>query len=138
MLGPFLALLLVAHGLITTMIGATGVASPNGPAVTLPAVFDWWPGPFGRSWLLDALNLGPTASVVGGLVWLGAGLVLIGAGLGFLGVAPLHDHWPVLGLIGGVLGLVAVVAYFHPLYLAAVGINLVLVAVVWRQVVAPA
>jgi hypothetical protein len=132
------ALLLVGHGLITTMIGVTGVTSPNGPAMTLPSWFDWWPGPFGRSWLFDTLNLGSLAAVLGGLVWLAAGVALIGAGIGLLGFGPLHDQWRTLGLVGGVLGLFAVVVYFHPLYLAAALINLVLVALLWRQVLASA
>jgi hypothetical protein len=138
MFGAIVALFLVGHGLITTMIGLTGVSSPNGAALTLPSWFDWWPGPFGRSWLIDALDLGSPAAVVGGILWLVAGVTLVGAGLGLLGFGPLHDHWPVLGLVGGALGLVAAAAYFHPLYLAAVLINVVLVAGVWRQVVAPA
>lgn len=133
-----LGLLLVGHGLITTMIGVTGVTSPNRPAITLPSWFDWWPGPFGRSWLFDALNLGSPAAVFGGLLWLAAGLALIGGGLGMVGFGPLQDQWRLLGFVGGALGLVAVAAYFHPLYLAAVVINLVLVAVVWRQVVGTA
>ena len=53
--------LVVAHGLITTMIGLGGVTKPDAPAVTLPAWFGWWPGPFGRSWLIDALDLGSGA-----------------------------------------------------------------------------
>jgi hypothetical protein len=71
---------LVVHGLITTMIGVGAVANPNSPAITLPSWFSWWPGPFGRSWLFDALNLGTGVSVLGGLVWLTAGLALVVAG----------------------------------------------------------
>jgi hypothetical protein len=130
-----LALLLAGHGLITTMIGVTGLASPNAPAMTLPGWFEWWPGPFGRSWLFDTLNLGPGASLVGAVVWLCAGVALVGAGLGLLGFGPLHDQWQLLGLVGATSGLVALAVYFHPLYLAAVVINVVVVAAIWRQVV---
>jgi hypothetical protein len=80
-------LILVAHGLITTMIGFGSVTSPNAAAMPVPSWFNWWPGPFGRSWLFDALNLGPGLAAVGGLIWLVAGLTLIGAGLGWLGVS---------------------------------------------------
>jgi len=82
---------LVIHGLITTMIGAGAVS--NGSAIALPAWFSWWPGQFGRSWLIDGLHLGAPAAVAGGLVWLGSGILLIAAGLGFLGVGPLRDAW---------------------------------------------
>jgi hypothetical protein len=117
---------LVLHGLITTMIGSGAVS--NGPAITLPSWFSWWPGPFGRSWLIDALNLGTPVAVIGGLVWLMSGILLIGAGLGVLGLGPLRDAWPTYAVVGGGLGVVAVVLYFHPLYLAALVINVALIA----------
>jgi hypothetical protein len=47
---------LVLHGLITTMIGFGSVTNPNGAAIPVPSWFGWWPGTFGRSWLLDAFN----------------------------------------------------------------------------------
>jgi hypothetical protein len=131
---PVVGVFLVIHGLITTMIGVGAVTSPNAPAMTLPSWFSWWPGPFGRSWLVESLNLGTPAAVLGGLLWLVAGVALIGAGLGFAGFAPLRDQWPMLGLVGGVVGLVTVALYFHPLYLAAVVINLVIVVLVWGRV----
>jgi hypothetical protein len=33
-------------------------------------------GPFGRSWLVDTLNLGTMGGVGGGLLWLGAGVLM--------------------------------------------------------------
>lgn len=128
---------LILHGLITTIIGVGGVTKPDAPALVLPAWFGWWPGPFGRSWLVDGLNLGSGAAMVGGLLWLVAGLSLIGAGLGFMGVGPLRDQWPLLALAGGSVGLVALALYFHPIYVIAVLINVVLVALVWGRL-APA
>jgi uncharacterized membrane protein HdeD (DUF308 family) len=122
---------LVLHGLITAMIGLTSATSPSSSAISLPAWFNWWPGPFGRSWVVDAFHLGSGVAVFGGLLWLVAGIALVGAGLGVAGVAPLRDHWPMLALAGGIAGLVAVAAYFHPLYAAAALIDLVLVAVAW-------
>jgi hypothetical protein len=43
--------ILVVHGLITTMIGFGSVTNPNGAAFPMPSWFAWWPGTFGRSWL---------------------------------------------------------------------------------------
>lgn len=77
---------LVVHGLITTMIGVGTVTNPNAPAMPSPSLFSWWPGPFGRSWLIDALHLGAGATVLGGVLWLVAGLALFAGGLGWLGV----------------------------------------------------
>lgn len=128
---------LVLHGFITTMIGIVGVTSPDAPAMSLPSWFNWWPGPFGRSWLVDALSLGTAGAVVGGLLWLVAGVALIAAGLGFVGFGPVRDQWPVLALAGGGIGLLAAALYFHPLYLAAVAIDLVLVVLVWGRATAP-
>jgi hypothetical protein len=118
---------IVAHGLITTMIGAGGVTNPDSPAMTMPAWLAWWPGPFGRSWLFDALHLGPGALVLGGLLWLAAGLALMGAGLGWIGVPMLSDVWQTLAFWGAVVGLVALALYFHPFYLVAVIIDLAIV-----------
>jgi hypothetical protein len=132
LLGGFLVL----HGLITTMIGVGAVTNPNGPAMSLPAWFNWWPGPFGRSWLFDTLNLGTGASVVGGLVWLVAGVALVAAGLGWLGVPGVRDLWQPLAFVGAAVGLVALGVYFHPLYLVAIVIDLAVVVLLWGKLTA--
>jgi hypothetical protein len=123
----------VAHGLITSVIGVTAVTNPNSPALALPSFFNWWPGPFGRSWLVDALQLGSGASMAGGVVWLVAGLALIGAGLGFLGVPGVRDAWQTLAFFGGAVGLLTLALYFHPVYLIAVLINVAIVALMWGR-----
>ncbi len=121
---------LVVHGLITTFIGIGGATSPDSPSMALPSWLSWWPGPFGRSWLVDALHLGSGASVAGGLLWLAAGVALVGAGLGWLGVPVLGDSWRILAIVGGSLGLVALGLYFHPLYLVAILIDVAVVVLV--------
>lgn len=124
---------LVVHGLITTMIGLVAVANPNAPPIALPAWFAWWPGPFGRSWLFEAMSLASGVNVLGGLIWLGAGLALLGGGLGWLGVGPLEGlRYPLL-VVGAGLGLVALAVYFHPIYVAAVLINVAIVALLWGR-----
>lgn len=72
--------ILLVHGVITAMIGFGATTNPNGPAMTLPAWFAWWPGPFGRSWLFDYLHAGSGFAIAGGLLWLAAGLALSEAG----------------------------------------------------------
>jgi hypothetical protein len=129
-------IVLVLHGLITTMIGFGSMANPTSAAMPAPSWLGWWPGTLGRSWALDALSLGSGAAVLGGLVWLAAGVALIGAGLGWLGVAALSDQWPMLAFVGAALGLVALALYFHPFYLVAVVIDVVIVALVWGRLVA--
>jgi hypothetical protein len=124
---------LVLHGLITTMIGVVAVTKPDAPALTLPSWFSWWPGPFGRSWLFDALDLGTGAAVLGGLVWLVAGVALVAAGLGWLGVPGVRDLWQTLAFAGAALGLLALAVYFHPIYLVAVVIDLAVVVLLWGR-----
>jgi hypothetical protein len=127
---------LVAHGLITTMIGFGSMTSPNSATVPAPSWLGWWPGTLGRSWLFDVLNVGSGAAVLGGLVWLVAGLALIAAGLGWLGVSALSSQWQMLAFVGAALGLVALALYFHPFYLVAVVIDIVILALVWGRLVA--
>jgi hypothetical protein len=125
--------ILVAHGLITSAIGLTAVTNPSAPAMALPSWFAWWPGPFGRSWLFEALGLGTGAALAGGLVWLASGIALLLGGLGWLGVGPLVDLRNALLVGGAALGLLAVVLYFHPIYLAALLINVAIVGLLWGR-----
>jgi len=127
---------LIGHGLITSAIGFGAVANPNAPAMALPSWFAWWPGPFGRSWLFDALGLGTAFSVVGGLLWLAAGLLLIGGALGWFGVGFFEGMRIPFLVAGGVIGLVALGLYFHPIYVVAVAINLAIVVLLWEQFIA--
>lgn len=127
------ATVLVAHGLITSMIGLGALASPNAPAVSLPAWFAWWPGPFGRSWLFEALTLGGPATTLGGFVWLIGGLLIVAGGLGWFGLG-LFEGARVTLLVGGAaVSLVALALYFHPLYVVAIAINLAIVAFLWAD-----
>ena len=128
---------LVAHGLITTAIGFGSMTNPDGAPMAMPAWFGWWPGPFGRSWLFQALDLGSGVAVVGGLLWLAAGVALVIGGLGWIGLPALADLKVPLLITGASLGLVALALYFHPFYLVAVLIDLALVALLWGRL-APA
>jgi hypothetical protein len=127
------AAFLVGHGLITTAIGLGTVTSPNSATMAMPAWMAWWPGPFGRSWLFEALHLGSGPAVLGGLVWLVAGLALVAGGLGWFGMSGLHDVRFTLLVGGAALGLLALALYFHPFYLVAVGINLAIIALLWTR-----
>jgi len=122
-----LAVAVACHGLITLMIGAGAVTQPDAPAVAVPSWLSWWPGPFGRSWLVDGLHLGTAGSVICGLLWCAAGAGLVAAGLGLAGVPLLADLPPVLLPVAAGIGLVALVAAFHPFYLLAVAIDVALV-----------
>ena len=129
-------IVLVAHGLITTMIGLGSMSNPTSAAMPTPSWLGWWPGTLGRSWAFDALNLGSGPASIGGLLWLAAGLALVGAGLGWLGVSVVSNQWQMLALVGAVLGLAALALYFHPFYVVAIVINVVILVSVWGRVVA--
>jgi hypothetical protein len=100
MLHAFVGVVLVAHGPITTMIGFGSMTSLNSATMPAPSWLGWRPGTLGRSWVLDAMNVGSGPAALGGLVWLAAGLALIGAGLGWLGVSALSGEWQMLAFIG--------------------------------------
>ena len=129
-------IVLVAHGLITTMIGFGSMSNPTSAAMPTPSWLGWWPGTLGRSWAFDTLNLGSGPASIGGLLWLAAGLALVGAGLGWLGVSVVSNQWQMLALVGAVLGLAALALYFHPFYIVAIVIDVLIVASVWGRVVA--
>jgi hypothetical protein len=112
------------------------MANPTSATMPTPFWLAWWPGTLGRSWVLDGLNVGSGPAALGGLVWLAAGLALVGAGLGWLGVSVASDHWQSLALIGAALGLVALALYFHPFYLVAIVIDVVILALVWGRAAA--
>jgi hypothetical protein len=130
------AAILVGHGLITSLIGFGAVTSPNAPAIALPSWFAWWPGPFGRSWMFDAMSLGAGAQIVGGFVWLIAGLLIIAGGLGWFGFSLFEGSRVTLLVVGAALSLVALALYFHPIYLVAVGISVAIVFLLWSDFVA--
>jgi hypothetical protein len=65
-------------------------------------------------------------------------VLIVAAGAGLLGFAPVRDLWPLLAVAGGAVALVALAVYFHPIYLAAVAINLVLVVLAWGRLNAAA
>ena len=119
-----LAILLLSHGFITAAIGWGAVSSPDSPAIQLPSWLHWWPGPFGRSWLVDALHLGRGWAIAVGLVWLGAGLLLVLGSLGLLRAPLLRDSSPSILIAGATLALAALIVSFHPIYLVAVLINI--------------
>jgi hypothetical protein len=129
-------IVLVAHGLITTMIGFGSMSNPGSAAIPNPSWLGWWPGTLGRSWAFDALHLGSGPALIGGLLWLAAGLALVGAGLGWLGVSAVSGQWQLLALGGAALGIAALALYFHPFYLVAIVMDLVIIAAAWGRVVA--
>ena len=129
-------IVLVAHGLITTMIGFGSMSNPSSSAMPTPSWLGWWPGTLGRSWAFDALTLGSGPALLGGVLWMAAGLALVGAGLGWLGVSAVSGQWQMLALVGAVLGLAALALYFHPFYVVAIVIDVVILVSVWGRVVA--
>ncbi|HEX2883016.1 MAG TPA: hypothetical protein VHQ42_00435 [Candidatus Limnocylindria bacterium] len=130
------AVILIGHGLITSMIGFVAVTSPNAPAMALPSWFGWWPGPFGRSWLFEALSFGTAASVIGGFIWLVGGLLIIAGGLGWFGFGPFEGSRVPLLVAGAAVSLLALTVYFHPIYLVAVAINIAIVFLLWGDATA--
>jgi hypothetical protein len=136
-LHTLIGIALLAHGLITSAIGLGAATNPSGAGMALPSWFDWWPGSFGRSWLVETLSLGTGAAIVGGLIWVSAGVLLVAGSLGWLGIGFFEAVRFQLLLSGAAISLLALVLYFHPLYLLAAGINVAIVAITLAKVFAP-
>jgi hypothetical protein len=81
-----------------------------------PEWLRWWPTQIGQSWI-------PGLGWPGALIWLVAGLLLLGAGLGFFGFLIPVGWWIPLAITGAIIGLVALVLYFHPYYIVGVLLN---------------
>ena len=124
-------LFLVAHGLVTAAIGAGSVA--NGPGVPNPPWLGWWPAALGRSWLLDALRLGPAWAALGGFVWLLAGMLLVTAGAALLGLPIPPGLVRTLALAGAASSLVALALYLHSYYALGIALNVAILLVVPSQ-----
>jgi hypothetical protein len=128
-----LAALFFIHGLITMGNGFGAVVDGGrkawaDPGLANAAWLSWWPMNLGRSWLVDAAQLGPSGYALGGLIWLASGLAFAAAGLGLFGVPGLKGIWQPLALAGGGFGLTAVGLFFHPWYAVALLINLAVLA----------
>ena len=128
-----LAILFFIHGLITIGSGFGAVVDGGRKAWSDPGLanatwLSWWPLNLGRSWVVDAAQLGPTAYAIGGLIWIASGLAFAAAGLGLFGMTGLKGIWQPLALAGGGFGLAAVAMFFHPWYAIALLVNLAVLA----------
>lgn len=107
-------ILLILHGVITLAISG-GTFAPTAD-IPNPRWLGWWPTQLGTSWI-------PGLGWLGGATWLVAGILLLGAGLGFFGFQIPVSWWVPLAICGAIVGLIALVLYFHPYYVPAVIIN---------------
>jgi hypothetical protein len=118
-----LGIVLILHGLITLAISA-GSFTPQGK-IPNPHWLRWWPSQLGQSWIFPGIGW------PGGLIWLLAGLLLLGAGLGFFGFVIPVAWWIPLAIAGAILGLIALILYFHPYYLLGLLLN---IGILWVAV----
>ncbi len=114
-----IALLLIAHGLITAGF-SMGCFKPGAP-VANPAWLRSWPTAMGQSWLLAKLGWSYSpVTILCGILFLASGAALVGAGLGLLGVAIPSALVPMLALVGAGLCFFMLVLYLHPFYLIGI------------------
>ncbi len=135
MLKMTISILFVIHGFITMaqssglFTGSLGIANPGW--------IRWWPVNLGQSWLLAKLGLEsrPILALTG-VLWLAAGIGFLGTGLSLAGWIIPHGVWS--GLAGGsaLVSLVVLALFFHPLYVAAVILNVGIYLTVLRGMVA--
>ncbi len=134
------ALLLVAHGLITAGF-SMGCFKPSAP-IANPTWLRSWPTGMGQSWLLARLGWEQSPiTILFGLLFLAAGAALIGAGLGMLGFVVPAALAPNLMLAGAGLCFLMLVVYLHPFYLVGIATNVAALALVvlthWPSLLTP-
>src|SRR5919204_4841699 len=93
-----LAALFCIHGLITMGNGFGAVVDGGrkawaDPGLANAAWLSWWPINLGRSWLIDAAQLGPTGYALGGLIWLVSGFAFAAAGVWVFRVPGVWRLW---------------------------------------------
>jgi hypothetical protein len=129
MLKIFIALFLIAHGLVHA-----GLAAAPDPSDT-----DSKPGAFftspGRTWLLPKLGLNAAA-----IKWIGIILVALAtlgfvlAGLGVFGVPGLSEIWRTVAVISAVVSLLLLVLFWHIWLIVGILIDIgVLIALLWAN-----
>jgi hypothetical protein len=127
--------LLIVHGLITAALSA-GRFNTSGPGGPNPKLLDWWPTPFGKSWIFSLLGHQQSGIVepVAGLLWLVAGAALIAAALGLFGFVVPTTYWRALAGAGALVALVLFVVYAHPYYAIGIGADIaILLVLLWAK-----
>ncbi len=129
MTATFIALILIAHGLVHTSLAFVPSTLPDGKRAPFwPA---WWRKETDPAWFTSKLGLSNAAvSALGWQLWLASVVLFTLAGLGLLGVPGLAVAWQILTGAGAVISLTLLVFYWHPwLFLGAV-IDLLALAMV--------
>lgn len=109
MLKTALAIFIIAHGLVHSILGvAPDPADPNAKPGAFFTSVD-------RSWLLPQLGLSASA-----VQWIGIALVVLSTlgfvltGLGVFGVAGLSVVWRTVAIISAGISLVLLITFWHP------------------------
>ena len=128
-----IGILLIVHGLIVSSQSSISFNPVGG--TQNPLWLNLWPSNLGQSWLLSSLGIERSLLArAGGFLWLAAGIALVAAGLGVLGIIVPQAWWRSFALAGGVISLVMLAIYLHPLYGIGIGASLVvLVALFWQS-----
>ena len=131
------SILLLVHGLITSVQAGTGFSPSEG--VANPSWLSWWPVNLGQSWFLKHFGLTqPVLGTLAGILWIIAGISLIAASLGLFGFIIPTSLWRFLAGLGAGIPLVLFVFYAHPMYAVGIGANLaVLLFLLWAKWLTP-
>jgi hypothetical protein len=124
----WLALLLIAHGLVHVSLNAV----PYGP--TTPFWPSWWRPEPGRSWLLQGLGAGGDANrSIGGALLLVATAGYVLAGLAFAGWVVPSTWWPLFGAAAAAASVLLFVLFPHPWLVVGLALSAGTLWAVWAR-----
>ncbi len=124
------ALFLIAHAFIHASLSWVPLPKPG--AMQTPFLPSWTRSEVSPTWPISKLGLPETlVRTLGWILWLVVTALFVLAGLGLIGLPLLSTHWPGLATFGAILSLVLVALYWHPWYIAAPILDVLILAGVY-------
>jgi len=129
MLKIVLAIFLIAHGLVHTIL--TLAPNPSDPDAKPVAFFT----AMERSWLLPQLGLNASTVRWTGIILVSfSTLGFILAGLGVLGVGGLNMIWRTVAVVSATVSLLLLILFWHPWIIIGVLVDIaVLITLLWAK-----
>ena len=124
------ALFLIAHGFVHASLSWVPLPKPG--AMQTPFLPSWTRSEVSPTWPISKLGFPDSViRTLGWILWLAVTALFVLAGLGLFGLPLLSTLWPKLATLGAILSIVLVALYWHPWYIAAPILDLLILAGVY-------
>lgn len=126
----FIALFLIAHGLIHMSLSNVPVPQPG--AMHTPFWPSWWRAEIDKTWPISRLGL-PDGFVrtLGWVLWLVVTVGFAIAGLGLLGLPVVNAIWPAAAVGSSVISILLLALYWHPWFVMGPTLDLLILAAIY-------